>query len=131
MIGIDTNVLLRLLIRDDEAQFQRIVAEIRSGAWAGGVVVNPIVLVEAIWVLTIRLGRPKSDAVAFIENLLATDGLTVQHESAVVRALSNWQSAKCGFADCLIAELNVEAGARTTRTFDKEALKLPAFSPIP
>lgn len=131
MIGIDTNVLLRLLLRDDEPQFQRIVAEIAAGAWAGGVIVNSIVLVEAVWVLTMKLGRPKSEAMDFVENLLATDGLMVQHESAVVRALSNWRSAKCGFADCLIAELNVEAGARTTRTFDKEALKLPDFSPVP
>lgn len=131
MIGIDTNVLLRLLIRDDEPQFQRIVAEIRAGAWDEGVIVNPVVLVEAVWALTMKMRRPKSEVVVFVENLLTTDGLTVQHESAVVRALSKWRSAKCGFADCLIAELNVEAGARTTRTFDNEAMKLPTFSPIP
>ena len=131
MIGIDTNVLLRLLIRDDEAQFQRIVAEITAGAWADGVMVNPVVLVEAVWVLTMKMGRPKSEAIAFIESLLATDGLTVQHESAVVRALSNWHAAKCGFADCLVVELNVEAGARTTLSFDEDALKLPDFSPVP
>jgi predicted nucleic-acid-binding protein len=130
MIGIDTNVLLRLLIRDDEPQFRRIVAEIEDGAWADGVIVNPVVLVEAVWVLTMKMGRPKSEAAAFVESLLATEGLTVQHESAVVRALSSWRSAKCGFADCLIAELNVEAGARTTRTFDEDALKLPGFSPV-
>ena len=131
MIGIDTNVLLRLLLRDDEAQFGRLVAEIEAGAWADGVLVNSVVLVEAVWVLTKTLGRPKAEVVTFIDDLLSTEGLTVQFESAVVRALSKWRTAKCDFADCLIAEINVDAGATTTLTFDVDALKLPDFSPVP
>ncbi|TBW33947.1 PIN domain-containing protein [Siculibacillus lacustris] len=131
MIGIDTNVLLRLLIRDDEVQFARLVAHIEAGAWAGGVVVNLVVLVEAVWVLTKQLRRPKPEVIGFIEDLLATDGLSLQQESLVVRALAIWRTAKCDFADCLIAELDREAGATTTLTYDEDALLLPAFSPVP
>lgn len=131
MIGIDTNVLLRLLIRDDEAQFGRLVAEIEAGAWDGGVMVNPIVVVEAVWVLTKKLGRPKEEVLGFLDDLLATDGLVVQHETAVARAAAVWRTAKCDFADCLIAVINTEAGATTTLTFDRDALKLPEFSAVP
>lgn len=131
MIGIDTNVLLRLLIRDDEAQFRRLLAHIETGAWSSGAMVNAVVLVEAVWVLTKVLERSKAEVIDFVENLLATDGVSVQHESAVVRAVSRYRGATCEFADCLIAEINVDAGVTTTLTFDAGALKLPDFSPIP
>ncbi|MDK9696318.1 MAG: PIN domain-containing protein [Siculibacillus sp.] len=131
MIGIDTNVLLRLLIRDDEAQFGRLVAEIDAGAWNDGVLVNPVVVVEAVWVLIKKLDRPKSEVLAFLDDLLATDGLVIQHEAAVARAIAIWRTAKCDFADCLIAAMNSEAGAATTLTFDRDALKLPEFSAVP
>lgn len=131
MIGLDTNVLLRLLIRDDEAQFGRLVAQIDAGAWDEGVFVNPVVVVEAVWVLIKKLERPKDEVLGFLDDLLATDGLVVQHESAVARAVAMWRPAKCDFADCLIAAMNSEAGVATTLTFDRDALKLPEFSAVP
>ncbi len=131
MIGIDTNVLLRLLIRDDEAQFGRLVAEIDAGAWNDGVLVNPVVVVEAVWVLIKTLDRPKAEVLAFLDDLLATDGLVIQHEAAVARAIAIWRTAKCDFAGCLIAAMNSEAGAATTLTFDRDALKFPEFSAVP
>ncbi len=131
MIGIDTNVLLRLLIRDDEAQFARLVTQIEVGAWSDGVLVNPVVVVEAVWVLIKKLDRPKAEVLGFLDDLLATDGLVIQHEAAVARAVATWRTAKCDFADCLIAAMNTEAGASTTLTFDNDALKLPEFSAVP
>mgnify|MGYP001251395813 FL=1 len=131
MIGIDTNVLLRLLIRDDEAQFGRLVAQIDAGAWGDGVLVNPVVVVEAVWVLIKKLDRPKTEVLGFLDDLLGTDGLVILHEAAVARAVATWRTAKCDFADCLIAAMNTEAGASTTLTFDHDALKLPEFSAVP
>lgn len=131
MIGLDTNVLLRLRLIDDTGQFERVQRHIQSGAWADGAVVNLVVLVEALWVLTKQLKRPKPEIIVFVERLLATDGIVVLNEDAVTRALDVFRTAKCDFADCLIAELNVEVGARPTFSFDADALTLPNFAPLP
>lgn len=131
MIGLDTNVLLRLLIRDDEAQYQRVLAHWRSGAWNDGAIIDPIVLAEATWTLTMQWKRPRSEVADFVESILTTEGIVVTRERAVARALDRYRVGKADFADCLIAELNIEAGAATTITFDVTAQDQPGFSPVP
>lgn len=131
MIGLDTNVLLRLRMIEDADQHARVVRHLRSGAWNDGAVVNPVVLAEAAWVLTKQMKRPKADVILFLERLLATDPIVVLHADAVTRALETYRNAKCDFSDCLIAELNAEAGASPTYSFDTDALTLPSFAPLP
>jgi predicted nucleic-acid-binding protein len=130
MIGIDTNILLRLFARDDEAQYQSIKSHIDTGAWNEGAIVNPIVLAEATWVLGNQWKWSKSAIEDFVSDVLETSGFVVLQEAAVHRALADFAASKADFADCLIGRLNAAAGARTTMTFDLDAQGLSTFSKL-
>ena len=54
MIGLDTNVLLRLFIEDDAAQSERARRLVDASAANAPCVVNPVVLAEFAWTLARR-----------------------------------------------------------------------------
>jgi len=55
MLGIDTNVLVRYLVRDDEVQFEKARKLIKREVLAGRCVfVNQLVLMETEWVVVRR-----------------------------------------------------------------------------
>ena len=128
MIGLDTNVLLRWIAVDPDNLHQ---GELAAQALSGGtadVFISALVLAEVIWVLERTYRQPKAQLVDVIELILATTPVTMGDRRAVEDALQSYQSAKCGFSDCLIAVLNRRAGCTTTLTFDKTAAKSPDFT---
>jgi len=129
MIGLDTNVLVRYLVRDDERQFSKARALIRGeGAPGGEVLVSLLVLLEVEWVLGSRYGLSKEDIFGVFSALLDTSEITVEDEASVEMALYSWKKvAAADFADCLIEARNRRLGCRATATFDVKALKLPGF----
>jgi predicted nucleic-acid-binding protein len=131
MIGIDTNVLLRILLQDDPEQSDRAVRLIKSRTAQEAVLINPIVLAEAVWTIRRKLGGGRNDIAPQIEQLLDTQGFEVMYAEAARRALDVYRAGKADFADYLVAEINAEIGCRTTFTFDKEAVKGPKYSPVP
>ena len=128
MIGIDTNVLVRFLVRDDEAQFDRARRLIRREA-AGGepVMISQLVLLEAEWVLRSRYGLKKSAMVAVLSGLLESADLCIEDEASVERALYVWKDSSAEFADCLIGARHQTLGCHATASFDTRALQLPGF----
>jgi predicted nucleic-acid-binding protein len=131
MIGVDTIVLLRLFLRDDESQRGRAERCIEHATRESAIMINPIVLAEFAWTLS-RVRRLKRDDVAdYIERLLSADDLSVLFPAAARRALLAYRSGKADFADYLLASINSEVGCRTTVTFDENALDFGAFSPVP
>ncbi len=131
MLGIDTNVLVRLLVVDDAGQTQR-ARQIVSRAVQEGVavLVSLPVLMEAEWVLRSRYGLDKDRTLTALRSLLETRELTFEDESAFEEALFNWTDSACGFADCLIGAHNRRLGCRATATFDSKAARLPGFVPV-
>lgn len=128
MLGIDTNVLVRYLVRDDEAQFERARRLIRREiVAAGGVFLNLVVLAETEWVLRSRYGLQKAEVTEAISGLLDAAEVRFEDEPAVEEALFVWKDAAADFADCLIGAHNRRAGCRATATFDTSAVKLTAF----
>lgn len=128
MLGIDTNILVRLLVADDAAQTRRaqeLVANVQHDN--GVVLVSLLVMIETEWVLRSRYELDKPTTLAALRRLLETRELSFEDEAAIEDALFNWQDSSCGFTDCLIAAHNRRLGCRATATFDSKAARLPGF----
>ena len=128
MIGIDTNVLVRYLVRDDQVQFERARRLINREAGRGEpVMISLLVLMETEWVLRSRYELSKADIVAAVSALLDSAELGFEDEPSVEQAVYVWKEATAEFADCLINARNRRIGCRATATFDGKALKLVGF----
>lgn len=128
MLGIDTNILVRFLVRDDEAQFDKASRLIKREVTAGhGVFVSQLVLLETEWVLRSRYDLPKHQIAETISGLLNATDVRFEDEPAIEEALFIWKDTNAGFADCLIGARNRRLGCRATATFDTKASKLPGF----
>ena len=128
MLGIDTNVLVRFLVRDDEIQFEKARKLMRREVAAGHrVFVNQLVLMETEWVLRSRYVVPKNQIIEAISGLLNSTDIQFEDEPSIEEALFIWKESDADFADCLIAAKNRRMGCRATATFDRKASRLPAF----
>jgi predicted nucleic-acid-binding protein len=128
VIGIDTNVLVRFLVRDDQPQFERARRLIRREAGqAEPVLISHLVLLETEWVLRSRYELPKRDIVAAFSSLLDTVDLSFEDEASLEEALYTWRDSVSEFADCLIGARHRAIGCRATATFDVRTSKLPGF----
>jgi predicted nucleic-acid-binding protein len=128
VIGLDTNVLVRLLVLDDRHQTEtarRIVAEHCSAEEPG--FVNLIVLCECVWVLKSTYGYTSSEIARVIEVLLQASHVTVEAADLVRSGLRAHASRLGDFTDVLLAEVNSSRGCEWTATFDKRAAKIPGF----
>ncbi len=114
MRAIDTDVLVRLIARDDSAQTAAAEAFVAEGAW-----VSPIVLTEAVWVLSsVYAVGPAAQATA-VELLLDHKNLTLHEREVVAAALELFRAnPRLGFSDCLILEAARKAGHLPLGTFD-------------
>ena len=128
MLGVDTNVIVRLLVADDEKQADAASRFLKTHCSSEDpALLSDIVLVECAWVLedVYDYSRPQiSDA---IEGLLMTAQLRAVNASAVSTALQRFRSSSADFADCLLGTTNASEGCEYTATFDRKASKLPEF----
>ena len=128
MIGIDTNVLLRLLVRDDEAQVraaERYIATHCSPDSPG--FVSLVVLVETAWALKRLYFYDRSQIATAIRALLNVVELEIESAAEVRSAVADFATSAAGLVDCLVARTNIAAGCDHTVTFDRRAAKLPGF----
>ena len=120
-IGIDTNVLLRMVLNDDPAQRAKALAFGQSLTEEGPGFVSLIVLIELNWALASRYRQPKEKVLFTISNLIKTETLVFESFNTVVRALEMSKTSKVDFTDALIAERSREYGCSHTVTFDQDA----------
>jgi predicted nucleic-acid-binding protein len=119
MRAIDTNVLVRLMARDDTRQISAADAFIEKGAW-----VSVLALAETTWVLASVYGLAPADIVRAVELLLHHKSLTLQDSDTVAAALDLFRSRRAlGFSDCLMLELARRAGHLPLGTFDRNLAK--------
>ncbi len=120
MRAVDTNVLVRLLTRDDPRQTARAEAFVAKGAW-----ISHIVLVEVTWVLVAVFQLPHKQLATAVEMLLNHRDLVLQDPEVVASALARFRRRpKLGFSDCMVLESARKAGHVPLATFDKELSKL-------
>ena len=120
MRAVDTNVLVRLITRDDTAQAAAAERFVQKGAW-----VSHLALAEMSWVLDAVYERSATEIAAGIELLLNHHELSLQEPEVVAAALEKFRSRPAvGFSDCLLLEIARRAGHLPLGTFDRHLGKL-------
>jgi predicted nucleic-acid-binding protein len=131
MIGLDTNVLLRLFVDDDPRQSERARRFVDAAGADEPCVINPVVLAEFAWTLARNFKKKRHEVARLVEGVLSMDDLEVPFRHAAQSALAAYRSGKADFPDYFLASINAELGCASTATFDRDALDYPAFSPVP
>ncbi|HEY7296894.1 MAG TPA: type II toxin-antitoxin system VapC family toxin [Xanthobacteraceae bacterium] len=120
MRAVDTNVLVRLVVRDDQPQVDAAEEFISSGAW-----VSHLVLAETSWVLYAAYGLKAEQIAAAVDMLLSHKHLIMQDPDLVGSALDQFKKrSSLGFSDCLVLEIARKAGNLPLGTFDRGLAKL-------
>ena len=128
MIAIDTNVLLRYLLRDDDAQSGRARRVFEREA---RILITDVVLVETLWTLCgSRYRATRADAIAVVDKLLAEPNVRFEDDEAVWSALQAYRETDADFADALIVYKAAKTAPSDDElsavyTFDAAALRLP------
>lgn len=128
MIALDTNVLVRFLVEDDEAQTER-AARLIEGAISQGdrLFITDIVLCETVWVLgrSYKVGR--AEIAMVLRRLLHADHLAFSDLDRLSRALDAFSVGAGDFADYVIREQALAVGCTRVATFDKALLEETGF----
>lgn len=128
MIGVDANILVRFLVRDDEPQTARAEALMRHAVAAGErLFVSDVTVCEIVWVLSSAYELPRPEIVAGLRTLTSAAQLTFRSADEIRRALGDYEHRKGDFADYLIREHALTAGCSAVATFDRALLDAPGF----
>ena len=120
MRAVDTNVLVRLITRDDIRQAAAAESFVAAGAWIGH-----LVLAETTWVLNAVYGLGPTAIATAVEMLINHQHLTVQDAEVVTAALEHYRgNSRTSFSDCLVVEIARKAGHLPVGTFDRQLAKL-------
>ena len=124
MRAIDTNVLVRLITRDDAKQVAAAEKVVASGAW-----VSHVVLAETVWVLESVYDVDAEGRAAAVEMLLNHAALTIQDTDTITAALAHFRrKPSLGFSECLILEIARKAGHLPLGTCDRDVGKIDGGS---
>ena len=121
MIGLDTNVLVRYLAKDDPNQTPVAVKLVRSFSEDEPGFLSLVVITELIWVLRMSYRYRNNEIANVVEMLLQSRELRVEQEELVADALRGFAGGSADFADYLIERTGHLAGCIHTFTFDKRA----------
>ena len=122
MIGLDTNVLVRYVVRDDARQTASATRLIESRCKPEDPgIVTLVVLCELVWVLDRGYGYSRTNIVGVLRRILAAGDLQVEHSDLAWRALNFYEKGKADFADYIIGLTCHDMKSEVTYTFDGRA----------
>jgi predicted nucleic-acid-binding protein len=128
MVGLDTNVLLRYLLQDDEAQGEKASRAINQAAARDEpLFISVVVLCEAMWVLESAYAYRKAELVGVLDQILETGGFEIEARDCVRAALDDYRANKADFADCWIGRTGEAHRCRYTLTFERSLRTLETF----
>ena len=131
MKGLDTNVILRFLVRDDEEQWQIADRYINEAMLANEVCfVNNIVLCEVAWVLRTSYKLSREKLIETLEKMLKANLFVFENREAIEWAIGQMKSGSADFSDYLIARLNQLAGCQETASFDAKLGQLEGIKQL-
>ena len=131
MRGLDTNVLIRFLLRDDRRQAAAARAAIEQALATGEpAVISLVTLAETEWVLRSRAKLGKHALLAVFKQLLEARDRLFESEEAVEEAVFSYEHSKADFAECLMLAQYRRMGCAAMLTFDARAAKLPGVELI-
>ncbi len=128
MRGLDTNVLVRYLTRDDEQQWQRAEQYINAALAAEETCfISNIVLCELVWVLRSAYRISREELIVTLEQILRTSHFDFENKAAAWGAFQQFRQGKADFSDYLIGKINHQAGCTETATFDAKLQGVEMF----
>lgn len=131
MRGLDTNVLVRFLVRDDEAQFRRAAKLLERLSGAGEAArIDSIVICELVWVLKAGYGRTRREIASALDALLDAAPFEIDDREAVRQSVERFRTGKGDFSDYLLGLRNERAGCRDTLTFDRKLQPSDGFTAL-
>jgi predicted nucleic-acid-binding protein len=119
MRSVDTNVVVRILVRDDDAQTRLADQKWDELLASGGIFLSKVVLVESVWVARVSYRFERATIAEAIGRLIDLDGVAVEQEPTVRRALARFEHGSADFADYVILESSREVHALPVLTFDE------------
>lgn len=132
MKALDTNALVRFLVKDDEKQAKAVRAVLKEAENKGEAlhITDPVIL-ETIWVLSSVYEYPRNEIIRALENLLMLTVLEIQSHERLLKLCRIAKNSAIDLADLYIGIAANEAGCETMLTFDKKASKSDFFTFIP
>jgi predicted nucleic-acid-binding protein len=128
VIALDTNVLVRFLVEDDQVQTARATALIRRVIDADERLFVPdVVMCEVAWVLGTSYKTPRREIASILRRLVGVRHLAFASTDLLARALAAFDRGKGDFADYLIREQAKAAGCTAVATFAGALLKESGF----
>ena len=124
MIGIDTNILVRFLARDDPEQSLRARNLIKSLSADDPGFISLAVVLELVWVLQKVYNKTKDETITFLESFLRAEEMVVENAHVVWQAVHAYSRSNADFADCLIERSANHARCTRTFTLDEKAAKM-------
>lgn len=125
MPGLDTNVILRLLLADDPAQKRRASKAVARAKAAGTPVVLALgVVLELEWVLRSSAKMDKAQVLGIFRLLLESYDVQIESEKVLEQAVHTYQNASADFAECLFLAQYQRMGCHTMLTFDTKAAQV-------
>jgi predicted nucleic-acid-binding protein len=128
MIGLDTNVLARIVLADDAEQTRQALELLQICDESGEVVaISLSVILELEWVLRSAAKLDKTAITTLFKQLLETAPLHIENEAVLEHALYLYEGrgAKADFAECLFSAQYQSIGCRGMASFDKKAQTMP------
>jgi predicted nucleic-acid-binding protein len=122
MIGIDTNVLLRLLTADDAQQHETALAFFKERSSASPAFVSAVTLAETVWVLHRSYRFSQEEIRSSLSQVLDSDDFVVEARESV-EFIRQEGANPIHLGDYLVAHLCKKAGCERTVTFDRRAAK--------
>jgi predicted nucleic-acid-binding protein len=120
MLAVDTNILVRLIVRDDPVQARTAELAVAKGAW-----ISHLVLAETLWVLDAVYDLAHEKIATAVDMLLNHEVITIQDADVVQSALDHFRArGGIDFSDCLVLEIARKAGHLPVATFDRDFAKL-------
>jgi predicted nucleic-acid-binding protein len=123
LIGVDTNVLLRLFVADHPGQHKAAKAFFAERSETSPAFVCTIVLLEFIWSLRRTYGYTESRIHDLMSGLLAAKDIEMEQKPVLEQALQLAEKTGAGLADTLIVLINRASNCTSTVTFDKAAAR--------
>ena len=123
MIALDTNILVRYLVRDDEKQSEAARALLESLTIDQPAFVCREVIVELVWVLEHSYQCSRDRIATVLEQLATTESLVVETGNDVIRTASRYRSGIAGFSDLMILSAAERSQAHLLYTFDQKAAR--------
>lgn len=123
MIGVDTNVLVRLFVVDDPRQSALATQFFAKRSAADPAYVGLVVIAELVWLLDDSYGFSHAEIVRVLRGVLASPDFALEQRQFVEEAVEMAEGETIDISDFLIARVAAEGGSRSTATFDRDAAK--------